>query len=164
MSFGIGFKERGYVMVSYKTVGIAVFLLAAILVMSTSLHAQSDIDANRHCFHCGMDRKAYGYSRMLLRFSDGTVVGVCSIHCAAAELDANPARTLKHIEVADRDTRVLIDAENAYWVLGGDKPGVMTSTAKWAFAEKKRAEKFVKEHGGRAVSFNEALGTAIQPE
>jgi copper chaperone NosL len=151
-------------MVLYKTAGVAIFLLTTILVMSTSLYAQADIDANRHCFHCGMDRKAYGFSRMLLRFNDGAVVGVCSIHCAAAELDVKPARTLARIEVADRDTRLLIDAEKAFWVVGGDKPGVMTAIAKWAFADKKHAEKFVKEHGGRAVSFKEALNAATQPE
>ncbi len=151
-------------MAPYTTTIRAVSLLAAILVMSTSLYAQADIDTYRHCFHCGMDRKAFGFSRMLLRFNDGTVVGVCSLHCAAAELAANPTRMPAHVEVADRDTRALIDAENAYWVLGGSKPGVMSAKATWAFAEKKSAEKFVKKHGGRFVPFKEALNAATQPE
>ena len=144
-------------MVPYKSSGIAIFLLVAIPVMATSLYAQDDVDAHRHCSHCGMDRKAYGFSRMLLHFGDGTVIGVCSIHCATAKLGADTLRKVKRMEVADRDTRALIDAEKAFWVIGGDKPGVMAATATWAFAEEKRAGNFVKKHGGRAASFKEAF-------
>ncbi len=44
--------------------------------------AQDDIDAHRSCASCGMDRKAYGYSRMLIQYEDGAMVGTCSLHCA----------------------------------------------------------------------------------
>ena len=107
-----------------------------------------------------MDRKAYGFSRVLIRYDDGTVVGVCSLHCAAIELNAHPARKVMSIEVADRDTRMLIDAEKAYWVIGGNKAGVMTRTAKWAFAEKKDAQKFLERHGGQPATFKEAFDAA----
>ncbi len=149
-------------MVIHKISGAAILSMLVFLMMATILYAQPDIEEHRHCIHCGMDRKAYGFSRMMIRYDDGTAVGLCSLHCVAVVLVANPARGVKSIEVADRDTRTLMDAEKAYWVIGGNKPGVMSKTAKWAFAEKKDAEKFLKEHGGRLASFKEALGAASQ--
>jgi copper chaperone NosL len=139
---------------------LAVIPLLTVLIMSSTICALDDITKHRDCMYCGMDRKAYGFSRMLLSYADGTVVGVCSLHCAAIELESHPARNVKRIEVADRNTRTLIDAEKAYWVIGGDKPGVMSRTGTWAFAEKKDAEEFLKEHGGRLASFKDALGGA----
>ena len=122
--------------------------------------AQSDIEDHRSCAHCGMDRKAYGYSRMLVQYGDGSVVGVCSLHCAVVELDANQGRTVKTLLVADRDSRTLIDAEKAIWVMGGKKRGVMTQLPKWAFQTKADAEAFIKENGGKIVSLEEALAAA----
>jgi len=122
--------------------------------------AQSDIEDHRSCAHCGMDRKAYGYSRMLVQYGDGAVVGVCSLHCAIVELDANQGRTVKTLLVADRDTRTLIDAEKAIWVMGGKKRGVMTQLPKWAFQTKTDAEAFIKANGGKIVSLEEALTAA----
>ena len=33
----------------------------------------------------------------------------------------------------------------------------MTGTAKWAFEDKQAAEKFIKEHGGVLVAFDDAI-------
>ena len=59
--------------------------------------------------------------------------------------------------MADYQNKNLIDAEKAYWVIGGNKPGVMTNRAKWAFADQKAAEAFVKENGGKLASFDDAM-------
>jgi nitrous oxide reductase accessory protein NosL len=147
-------------MAKYKICNALILSLLVALIMAPIVCAQEDIKEHRDCIHCGMDRKAYGFSRMLIRYDDGTVVGVCSLHCAVIEFNTNPARTVTSIEVADRETRALIDAEKAYWVIGGNKPGVMTMVAKWAFTEKKDAEKFLQQHGGRLATFKEALDTA----
>jgi copper chaperone NosL len=150
-------------MILHKISGTAILSMLAILMMATILCAQDDIDEHRGCIHCGMDRKAYGFSRMMVSYDDGTAaVGVCSLHCVVVELNANTARKVKNIDVADRDTRTLINAGKAYWVIGGNKPGVMSKTATWAYAEKKTAEKFLKEHGGSLASFKEALDVASQ--
>jgi copper chaperone NosL len=132
-----------------------IYCIAAVLAM-----AQSDIDEHRDCAYCGMDRKAYGYSRMLIQYEDGTAVGVCSLHCAVMELKANQGRTVKSILVADRDTRVLIDAEQAVWVMGGEKRGVMTDIPKWAFQTKAAAEAFIAKYGGKKATWKEALAAA----
>ena len=59
--------------------------------------------------------------------------------------------------VADYNKKNLIDAEKASWVIGGKIPGVMTKTAKWAFADKKDAEAFIKENGGKLANFEDAM-------
>jgi nitrous oxide reductase accessory protein NosL len=119
--------------------------------------AHEDIDKHRSCLHCGMDRKAFGYSRVLIQYEDNTEVGVCSLHCAAVELKENKNRKVKLILVADRTTHVLIPAEKATWVIGGSKPGVMFKTGTWAFEKKVDAEAFIKSYGGSLATFEEAI-------
>ena len=134
-------------------------LLMYFTMLSTGL-AADDIDGHRSCIHCGMDRKAYGFSRMLVQYEDGSSVGLCSLRCVVVELDANPKRTVRAILVADRTDRILIDAEKAVWVMGGVKRGVMTTRPKWAFATKAAADKFIEEYGGSIVTWSEALAAA----
>jgi copper chaperone NosL len=122
--------------------------------------AQDDISAHRSCSHCGMDRKAYGFSRVLVQYSDGMEVGVCSLHCAVIQLDSSPGGKIKAILVADRDSRLLIDAKQAFWVIGGAKRGVMTSRPKWAFSTRTAAEAFLRDYGGSIITWKEALAAA----
>jgi nitrous oxide reductase accessory protein NosL len=138
-----------------------IFYIGILLCVSgTAAFAGDDIDAHRSCGFCGMDRKAYGYSRMLIEYEDGTAVGVCSLHCAVVELDVSKGRKVKALLVADRDNRTLIDAEQAVWVMGGKKPGVMTQRPKWAFGSPADAEAFIEAHGGKVVPWSEALAAA----
>jgi hypothetical protein len=109
-----------------------------------------------------MDREKFSHSRMHIDYEDGTTVGTCSLHCAAVDLALTIDKTPKVILVGDYSSKKLIDAEKAVWVIGGDKPGVMTKQAKWAFESKADAEAFVKEHGGAIVSFDEAIKTAYE--
>ena len=140
----------------------ALFMLMIYCTSIAALAAgsSSDIDDHRSCVYCGMDRKAYGYSRMLIEYDDGTAVGVCSLHCAVVELDAIKGRKVKTILVADRDSRILIDAEKAVWVMGGKKPGVMTQRPKWAFGSPTAAGTFVEAYGGKIVPWSEARAAA----
>jgi len=136
------------------------FIMILCSIRGMSALAQSDIDIHRDCAYCGMDRKAYGFSRMLIQYEDGTEVGVCSLHCALIEIDAHQGGRIKALLVADRDTRTLIDVEKVTWVLGGKKGGVMTKRAKWAFASKHAADKFIAANGGKIVSWDETLAAA----
>lgn len=121
--------------------------------------ADSDIDQHRNCKHCGMDRKAYGYSRMLVEYKNGKTVGTCSLHCVVTELGTKGGEVVS-IKVADRDTQKLVDAEKAVWVIGGKKRGVMTMRAKWAFATREAAQKFVDSYGGKIADWQYALAVA----
>jgi nitrous oxide reductase accessory protein NosL len=56
--------------------------------------------------------------------------------CAAVDLANNIAGTPKSIKVGDFNGRQMIDAEKAFWVVGGSKPGVMSKRGKWAFEKR----------------------------
>jgi copper chaperone NosL len=114
------------------------------------------------CKYCGMNREMFAHSRMLIEYSDGSKIGLCSLHCAAVDLALNLDKTPNMIWVADYGSKQLIDAEKAAWVIGGNKPGVMTKNAKWAFADKSDAEKFRQTNGGRLATFDEAIQAAYQ--
>ena len=61
----------------------------------------NDIAKYPKCNYCGMDRKRFHHSRMLLAYLDGTAEGVCSIRCAATSLTLNVGRGTKGIWVGD---------------------------------------------------------------
>jgi hypothetical protein len=94
---------------------------------------------------------------MLIKYTDGTEVGTGSLRCTSIDLAINFIKTVKSVQVGDYNTKKLIDAEKAYWVIGGKVPGVMTQTAKWAFADKEDADAFIKENDGKLTSYDEAL-------
>jgi copper chaperone NosL len=114
------------------------------------------------CKYCGMDREKFAHSRMLIEYDDGSSLGTCSIHCLAVELANSIDRTHTAIKVGDYGTKKLIDAETAFWVVGGDKAGVMSSRAKWAFEKKADAEAFIAANSGTLGSFDDAIRSAYE--
>jgi nitrous oxide reductase accessory protein NosL len=137
-----------------------ILLVTVILVAFTTLSTANTADNPKACKQCGMDRTTFDRSRMLIVYADGTSVGVCSLHCAAAELKQNKDRQVRSIMVADYTTKELTDAKTAIWVLGGKKDGVMTSVAKWAFTREEDAQNFVLENGGEVAPFDQAMKAA----
>lgn len=140
-----------------KLILVSIFVLALVSIVFAS---GADIEKHPSCTYCGMDRAKYSHSRVMIEYDDGTSFGACSLHCAAVDLANNIDKTPKTIGVGDYNSKKLIDAERAFWVLGGKKPGVMTANAKSAFEEKGAAEKFIKETGGALVTFDEAIKAA----
>ena len=132
---------------------LSVFLAGVVL-------AQDDVKKHPSCKFCGMDREKFAHSRMFIQYDDGSTEGTCSVHCAAIDLVLNLDKTPRAIQVGDYNTKNLIDAEKALWVIGGSKMGVMTKRGKWAFEKKEDAGKYVKENGGKLASFDEALKAA----
>lgn len=122
----------------------------------------SDIRSHPACGYCGMDRRMYDYSRMLVEYADGTSTATCSIHCSAIDLALNPGKAPKAVMAGDYRTKQLVEAQRAWWVIGGDRYGVMSLRGKWAFAEKGHAEDYIKEHGGNLGSFDDALKAAFE--
>jgi copper chaperone NosL len=133
-----------------------------ILTLSATLFAHEDTQKHSTCKYCGMDREKFAQSRMLIEYDDGTLVGTCSLHCTAIDLALNLDKTPKLLWVGDYSTKALINAEKAFWVIGGAKPGVMTKRAKWAFAQKEEAENFMKENSGINTDFDGALKAAYE--
>ncbi|MDD5171204.1 MAG: nitrous oxide reductase accessory protein NosL, partial [Syntrophales bacterium] len=114
------------------------------------------------CKYCGMDREKFSHSRMVVVYDDGSKVATCSLHCSAVDLVLSLDKNPKSIMVGDYNTKSLISAEEATWIIGGNKQGVMTKNAKWAFASRSDAEAFQKENGGTIATFDEALDTAYK--
>jgi len=118
------------------------------------------VEGQVSCSQCGMDRGKFAHSRMLIEYGDGTSLGTCSIHCLAVKLASAIDKTPTAIRVGDYGTRKLIDAVSAYWVIGGDKAGVMSSRAKWAFEKKTDAEAFIAANRGILATYEDALEAA----
>ncbi|MGZ3558639.1 MAG: nitrous oxide reductase accessory protein NosL [Thermodesulfobacteriota bacterium] len=146
-------KDLSLMLVSIFVLLIGSFILA---------YAQEDIQKHPSCKYCGMDRKQFVHTRILIEYDDASTVGTCSIHCAAIDLALNIDKTPKAVRVGDYNSKALINAENAFWVIGGNKMGVMTKKAKWAFDKKEVAEKFIKENGGENAAFDVAMKTAYE--
>jgi copper chaperone NosL len=141
-----------------------IFITALIFVLSLTAAALCQDDAKKYtsCKYCGMDREKFAHSRMLIEYTDGTVVGTCSIHCSAVDLALNIDKTPRAVMVADYNTKALIDAEKAAWVIGGSKMGVMTRNAKWAFLQKGDAEKFMAQNGGKLATYDEVMKASYE--
>jgi hypothetical protein len=126
----------------------------------TSVLAGNDYDEFRSCSICGMDRKAYGFSRILITYENGSRVGVCSLHCAVTEMNEHKVLVVKLLQAADRNTHALIEADTAFWVVGGSKRGVMTQNPKWAFATKDTAQRFIDSYGGTITTWERTVQEA----
>ncbi len=138
-----------------------ILLLSAILLVATLvIGSGSDIVNHPSCPLCGMDRDRFSFSRMLIIYDDNSEIGTCSIRCAAVDMINNLDKAPIQMMVGDYYTRELIDAETASWVIGGERPGVMTRRGKWAFADQSGADTFMAENGGTQATFEEALQAA----
>ena len=136
--------------------------ITLLLAIAGIAQAHDDIQKSPSCLHCGMDRSTFAHSRMVVTYDDGTTVGTCSIHCLAIDLIMNMGKTPSSIEVGDFNSKELIDAEKAFWVIGGKKPGVMSKQGKWAFAKKEDAVAFVKDNGGNMATFDDAMKASFE--
>ena len=144
-------------MLSWKK-GLFVFgILASLFILAGVGNAD-----DQECIHCGMMKAKFGHSWVIIEHEDGTVEGVCSVHCAAVDMALHIDQPVKRITVGDYDTKKQIDADKAFWVIGGDKMGVMTARAKWAFETKGAADDFMKAHGGRPATFDEVMKAAFE--
>ena len=139
-------------------------MLVFLGVTGTGVWAQvaDDIKQFPTCKYCGMDRQQYAHSRVLVTYDDGSALGTCSLHCSALDMVVHMDKAPTQIMVGDYNTKNLIDAEKATWVIGGNKPGVMTKRAKWAFGNQADAAAFIKAEGGKQATFEEATQASFE--
>lgn len=123
--------------------------------------AENDLDKYPKCPYCGMDRKQFHHTRMLIQYSDDLPDGTCSLHCAAVSLSLNIDREPKAIWVADNaaaaEPKPLTDADKAVFVIGSRLPGVMTAQSKVAYGSEEAAKAAQAAHGGELGNFDKAL-------
>ncbi len=124
--------------------------------------ALQDTKDHPECKYCGMKRDKFAFSRMLIKYDKGPAAGTCSIHCSSIDLALSTERMPEVILVGDYNTKRLIDAERAVWVIGGKKMGVMSSRGKWAFVTRKDADACIGENGGQISSFDEAMKVTFE--
>jgi copper chaperone NosL len=141
---------------------LSVLVIAWVLSIGGIAFGGADIQKGPACKYCGMDLNQYTYSRMVVEYDDGTSLGTCSTHCLGIELVMNIDKTPRSLKAGDYNSKKLIDAETAVWVVGGSKPGVMTKRAKWAFENKADADKFIAENGGSLSTFDEAMKASYE--
>jgi copper chaperone NosL len=140
---------------------VALVMIFCLAIVGLAI-AQDDVKKHPACKYCGMDREKFAHSRFFVEFEDGSSQGTCSIHCVAIDFALNIDKVPKTFQVGDYNTKVLIDAEKAFWVIGGNKPGVMSKRAKWAFDTKEGAEKFTAENGGSQSTFEQAFKASYE--
>lgn len=114
------------------------------------------------CFYCGMYKSKFKHSWVTIEHDDESVEGFCSVHCAAIDMALHTDKAIRKIAVGDYDTKIQINADKAFWVIGGEIMGVMTTRAKWAFETKERADNFMNKHGGRPATFSEVIKAAFE--
>lgn len=123
--------------------------------------AENDIGKYPKCPYCGMDRRQYHHSRMLVHYNDNLADGTCSLHCAALSLSLNVDREPKTIYVADNasaaEIKPLADAGQATFLIGSQLKGVMTKRSKVAYASEDAAKSAQAANGGELASFDQAL-------
>jgi len=108
------------------------------------------------CNVCGMHLTKYYKTNHATEFKNGHKEQYCSLHCQA-QIHRDYEDKIKNIQVVDTNSLKLIDAKNAFYVVGSSKEGTMSSVSKYAFSSKNEAEKFQKEFGGEIHNFDEAL-------
>ena len=137
-------------------------LLAVSLPCSLPALAEEDLRKHPSCPYCGMDRTKFAHSRSYIIYDDKTSVGTCSLHCTAIDLSLKIDKSPFAISVADYNTKKLVDAEKAFWVIGGGKMGVMTKRAKWAFALQADALNFISAFGGQTADYSQSVKAAFE--
>lgn len=124
---------------------------------------ENDIDKHPKCPYCGMDRKLYHHSRMLVHYSDDLPDATCSLHCASLSLALNIDREPKGIYVADNassaEIKPLIEADKATFLVDSQIKGVMTRRSKVAYGSEEAAKISQAANGGELVNFDQALLT-----
>lgn len=114
-----------------------------------------------YCPICGMKLKMYYKTNHAVKLKDGLKKQYCSIRCLASDFEAIENR-IDTVYVVDAQTQELIEAKNAYYVLGSMAPGTMSVTSKYAFAKKSNAKGFIQKYEGKLVSFEKAFAAARQ--
>ncbi len=111
--------------------------------------------AEDHCGNCGMNVNAGSKSTITLKMNDGTAKQLCSLYCYS-RLKERDGGAIKDVTVKDYVTGEELSVESAVWADGSDAPEPMGDKSHVAFKDHSAAVVFVRKHGGKVASFNEA--------
>jgi len=121
----------------------------------------NDIEKYPKCNYCGMDRKRFHFSRMLIDYINDAPDPLCSIRCAASSLITKLGRGPRAIWVGDNasssEAKPLILVDKATFLVGSKLPTVMTRVSKTAFGTLEAAQTAQTANGGELTDFDGAL-------
>lgn len=109
------------------------------------------------CHLCGMHLVKF-YKTSYMAEDANRKYQYCSIHCLAEHL--NQGVELKNPQVVDVTSLKPVPVLQAYYVVGSDVRGTMSSVSKYAFGTLEAAQNFQKQHAGKIMDFNGALQEA----
>ncbi len=107
-------------------------------------------DAKDWCLVCGMNLKMFYKTNHAVELYDGKIKQYCSIHCLCSD-KTNHKNQIKNIFVVDVKSEKMINVNDAFFVVGSDVPGTMSSVSKIAFSSKTDAEEFSKKYNGKNI-------------
>ncbi len=123
-------------------------------------------ESKAYCPNCGMYLPKFYKTNHAVRLDNGEVRQYCSIYCLVEEMELTKLRDKKdsidEIMVVDVKSEDFINAKEAYYVVGSKKPGTMTTTSKYAFANKDDAAAFAAKNGGEVTDFKGAYTAALE--
>ena len=111
------------------------------------------------CNVCGMHLTKFYKTNHVSEFKNGKKEQYCSMHCQS-KIHKHHHDKIKTIQVVDTNSLQLINAKEAFYVIGSSKKGTMTPISKYAFLSKEEAQVFQKKFGGEIKSFKQTLEIA----
>jgi len=118
-------------------------------------HMVQEGEGKNYCPKCGMTLPMF-YKTNHVGDVNGTTHQFCSIHCLAETMHD---KNVTHLKVVDTKSLKLIDASNAWYVVGSSKAGTMSKVSKYAFNSKEDAQGFSKKFGGEVFDFETTLSS-----
>lgn len=130
--------------------------LSLVLVLAFSVPAL----AVERCDNCRMKVPDDSRYKVTVTLKDGGKKLTCSLFCASMVRERQSGEVAGTATV-DYLTGEELKAEDAVWVEGSDARAVMSDKSRIAFKDSASAEAFVKEHGGRVTTFDEAYKDSV---
>ena len=117
------------------------------------------MDFSGQCPNCGMVRPMWARTWFTFENSEGKSQA-CSFHCLS-DRALKSGEDPKDVQVAHYlNPKIMIPAEESFFVVGSKAKGTMTMKSKIALPTKAEAEKFSNACGGEVVGFRQALTMA----
>jgi copper chaperone NosL len=107
--------------------------------------------AKMFCPICGMTLPLFYRTNHAADVS-GKTHQYCSIHCMHEEAMLE-GKEIQKPRVVDNTSLKFIDAKDAYYVVGSNKPATMSAVSKYGFADEEKAKEFAKEFGGEVMGY-----------
>ena len=117
-------------------------------------------DLKNYCPVCGMTLPMF-YKTNHAAKHEGVDKQYCSIHCLVEDKEIN-GLVLSDIKVVDNKSLKLIDAKDAFYVVGSNKPATMAVISKYGFALESDAKAFAKANGGKIKSYDEVYANVAK--